>query len=47
VLGGNEELKARAVRELRGKVLGCYCKPKRCHGDIIAEYVNGFYKEEE
>jgi hypothetical protein len=43
----SKSMKARAVRELRGKVLGCYCKPKRCHGDIIADYVNGFYKEEE
>lgn len=23
--------------ELRGKVLGCYCKPAPCHGDILAE----------
>lgn len=23
--------------ELRGKVLGCYCKPKLCHGDVLAE----------
>ena len=26
--------------ELRGKVLGCYCKPKACHGDVIVEIVN-------
>lgn len=25
------------LHELRGKVLGCWCKPKRCHGDILAE----------
>ena len=23
--------------ELQGKVLGCSCKPKACHGDILAE----------
>lgn len=23
--------------ELRGKVLGCWCKPKTCHGDVLAE----------
>lgn len=28
-----EEIK----RELKGKVLGCYCKPKAYHGDILAE----------
>jgi hypothetical protein len=31
---------AARVRELRGKVLGCFCKPKACHGDVIAEYVD-------
>jgi hypothetical protein len=29
------------VKELRGKTLGCFCKPKKCHGDVIAEYVDG------
>lgn len=23
--------------ELRGKVLGCWCKPEACHGDVLAE----------
>lgn len=23
-----------------GKVLGCFCKPKACHGDILAEVLN-------
>lgn len=26
--------------ELRGKVLGCWCKPKSCHGDILIKLVN-------
>ena len=30
----------KAVMELRGKALGCYCAPLDCHGDIIAEYLN-------
>lgn len=25
---------------IRGKVLGCHCKPLACHGDILARYVN-------
>lgn len=25
-----------AVAELKGKVLGCWCKPLSCHGDILA-----------
>ena len=28
------------VYELRGKVLGCFCAPMACHGDIIARHVN-------
>jgi hypothetical protein len=27
------------LRELNGKVLGCWCKPGRCHGDVLAELV--------
>jgi hypothetical protein len=27
-------------RELRGKVLGCWCKPKACHGDVLAALAN-------
>ena len=30
------ELIAAAKVELRGKVLGCWCKPKACHGDVLA-----------
>lgn len=29
-----------ALLALRGKRLGCHCKPLACHGDIIAEYLN-------
>ena len=29
-----------AVAMLKGKILGCYCKPLPCHCDIIAEYLN-------
>lgn len=25
-----------ALGELRGKVLGCWCKPGPCHGDVLA-----------
>ena len=26
--------------ELRGKVLGCWCHPEPCHGDVLCEAVN-------
>ena len=29
------------ILSLRGKTLGCFCKPKPCHGDIIKEYLDG------
>lgn len=29
-----------SLDELRGKVLGCHCKPKDCHGDIFVELLN-------
>jgi len=29
-----------SVLTLKDKVLGCYCKPDLCHGDIIIEYLN-------
>lgn len=25
------------IKQLKGKTLGCFCKPKSCHGDIIVE----------
>jgi len=28
------------VLRLKDKVLGCYCSPKECHGDIITEFLN-------
>ena len=28
------------VLALKGKRLGCFCKPLACHGDVIAAWVN-------
>lgn len=25
------------LHELQGKVLGCWCKPQSCHGDVLVE----------
>lgn len=30
----------RRIHELKGKTLGCFCKPHPCHGDIIKEYLD-------
>ena len=35
ILNNNELMSC--LDELRGKVLGCYCKPLACHGDVLIE----------
>lgn len=30
-----------AVLSLRGKRLGCFCKPQECHADTIKEWLDG------
>lgn len=29
-----------SLPELRGKTLGCWCAPRRCHGDVLARLAN-------
>lgn len=29
-----------SLDEIRGKILGCWCKPKACHGDVLVELCN-------
>lgn len=36
----NPELLA-DLHELEGKTLGCFCKPKACHGDILVKLLTG------
>ncbi len=36
----NEELKS-SLPELKGKILGCWCSPKPCHGDVLIELLDG------
>ena len=31
-----EEIQA----ELKGKILGCWCAPQNCHGDILSDLAN-------
>jgi hypothetical protein len=33
----NRTLIAQLATELKGKTLGCWCKPNTCHGDVLAE----------
>lgn len=36
----NKQLQEDAKRELKDKVLVCWCHPLPCHGHILAEFVN-------
>lgn len=34
------------IPELKGKILGCFCKPMACHGDVLLELINDLkYKD--
>ena len=35
------ELK-KELLELKGKRLGCWCKPKACHGDVLVKLIEEF-----
>jgi hypothetical protein len=35
----NKEL-MESLHELKGKTLGCWCKPSSCHGDILKKYAD-------
>ncbi|MFC1766370.1 DUF4326 domain-containing protein, partial [Planctomycetota bacterium] len=34
-----KEYLLKCLGELKGKVLGCFCKPLACHGDVLVELV--------
>lgn len=38
-LAREESLAERLVRELKGKRLGCWCKPQACHGDVLIKLI--------
>lgn len=37
----------RQLKDLDNKTLGCFCKPKSCHGDIIVKAVEWAKTQEE
>nr|WP_233163976.1 DUF4326 domain-containing protein [Chromobacterium sp. ASV23] len=42
----NDEDFRKGIKSLKGKVLGCHCKPLPCHGDIISNYLNSLDEDE-
>ena len=35
-----------SLRELCGRVLGCYCAPLPCHGDVLVELIEEKYGQQ-
>ena len=35
-----------SLHEIRGKVLGCFCKPLACHGDVLVNLAEGVDQDE-
>ena len=47
MLGGGRHIAAAARRELRGKVLACWCAPLPCHADVLVEIANAAFVNKE
>jgi hypothetical protein len=39
-LRARPEMVSRVKEELKGKVLGCWCWPKLCHGEVLVKIAN-------
>lgn len=37
----------RQIGRLKGKVLGCWCKPLKCHGDVLARMADALPEPED
>ncbi len=40
ILNGDGRWLLEHLHELEGKTLGCWCAPKKCHGDALIEIIN-------
>ena len=38
-LYNNPQLQSLIRENLDGKILGCWCSPKSCHGDVIVQFL--------
>lgn len=43
-LNSDEEL-VKELLLLDGKVLGCFCKPQKCHGDVLVTLINEYKRK--
>jgi hypothetical protein len=37
----------KTLHELEGKTLGCWCKPKACHGEVLIKLIEHFKEKEQ
>ena len=44
IINGEGKHLIKDLFELKNKTLGCWCKPKSCHGDILCELVKKYTK---
>jgi hypothetical protein len=35
------------LKTLKGKLLGCWCSPKPCHGDVLVKLIQKYYPSED
>lgn len=45
ILHGDGKNLLNDLKELEGKTLGCFCKPKSCHGDVLVELIKGEFRK--
>ena len=42
IICGEGQRLLKLLNELKGRILGCWCKPKKCHCDILANLAENF-----
>lgn len=43
----NDPVLMASLPDLKDKIIGCFCKPLSCHGDILADLVEEYCSEDE
>ncbi len=39
IINGEGRYLLKDLSQLKGKILGCFCKPKLCHGDVLVKLI--------
>ena len=46
ILSGDGKHLLGDIHEIKGKVLGCFCKPAACHGDVLVDIAEVKHNEQ-